>query len=117
MAQAEQYYLPIHAGMQHASSYLLIIKHFLQTFLAKISSPARAPYTHTLDTTCTSCFIFVGPSVVRALPLAAGRNEGGHYFHYKNYKLPVLFLPPLFKTTDGVIVLFQICAWAPNKYK
>ena len=25
-----------------------------------------------------------GPSGVRALPLAAGRNEAGHYFHYKN---------------------------------
>ena len=35
--------------------------------------------------------IYVGPSGVRALPLAAVRNEGGHYFHYKNYKLPVLF--------------------------
>ena len=23
-----------------------------------------------------------GPSGVRALPLAAGRNEGGHYFRY-----------------------------------
>jgi hypothetical protein len=23
-----------------------------------------------------------GPSVVRVLPLAAGRNEGGHYFRY-----------------------------------
>ena len=24
----------------------------------------------------------IGPSGVRALPLAAGINEGGHYFHY-----------------------------------
>ena len=24
----------------------------------------------------------VGPSGVRALPLAPGRNEGGHYFRY-----------------------------------
>ena len=24
----------------------------------------------------------IGPSGVRALPLAAGRNEGGHYFRY-----------------------------------
>ncbi len=22
----------------------------------------------------------IGPSIVRALPVAAGRNEGGHYF-------------------------------------
>ena len=26
----------------------------------------------------------------------------------------LLFLPPLFKTTEGVVVLFQIFAWAPN---
>jgi hypothetical protein len=26
-----------------------------------------------------------------------------------------LFLPPLFKTTEGVVVGFQIFAWAPNK--
>ena len=24
----------------------------------------------------------IGPSGVRALPLAAGKNEGGHYFRY-----------------------------------
>ena len=24
---------------------------------------------------------FIGPRGVRALPLAAGTNEGGHYFH------------------------------------
>ena len=28
---------------------------------------------------------------------------------------PLLFLlPPLFKSTEGVVVLFQIFAWAPN---
>ena len=27
-------------------------------------------------------FRYFGPSGVRALPLAAGRNEGGHYFRY-----------------------------------
>ena len=26
-----------------------------------------------------------------------------------------LFLPPLFKTTEGVVVGFQIFAWAPKK--
>ena len=61
-------------------------------------------------------FWYFGPSGVRALPLAAGRNEGGHYFHYKNYNLPVLFLflPPLFKTTEGVVIGIQIFAWAPK---
>ena len=33
-------------------------------------------YTHVY----TQIYIHVGPSVVRALPLAAGINEGGHYF-------------------------------------
>ena len=56
---------------------------------------------------------YFGPSGVRALPLAAGTNEGGHYFRYF---FPLLFfLPPLFKTTEGVVVLFQIFAWAPKK--
>jgi hypothetical protein len=53
---------------------------------------------------------YIGPSGVRALPLAAGINEGGHYFRYYSS----FFLPPLFKTTEGVVVGFQICAWAPN---
>jgi hypothetical protein len=54
-----------------------------------------------------------GTSGVRALPLAAGINEGGHYFRYI---IPFLFFsPPLFKTTEGVVVGFQIFAWAPKK--
>ena len=63
----------------------------------------------------------IGPIGVRALPLAAGRNEGGHYFHNKIIScqsfllfFSFLFLPPLFKTTEGVIVLIQIFAWAPK---
>jgi hypothetical protein len=55
-----------------------------------------------------------GPSVVRVLPLAAGINEGGHYFAYIILFL-VFLLPPLFKTTEGVVVGFQIFAWAPKK--
>ena len=54
--------------------------------------------------------IQIGLSGVRALPLAAGINEGGHYFRYFLF----LVLPPLFKTTEGVVVGFQIFAWAPN---
>ena len=46
----------------------------------------------------------VGPSIVGALPLAAGRNEGGPYFRY--VILVVLFLPPLFKIPEGVVVGF-----------
>ena len=56
-----------------------------------------------------------GPSVVRALPLAAGINEGGHYFAYIIPLFSSLFLPPLFKTTDRVVVGFQIFACVPNK--
>ena len=53
-----------------------------------------------------------GPSGERALPLAAGRKEGGHYFMYF-----LVILPPLFKITEGVVVWFHIFAWAPKKYK
>ena len=56
-------------------------------------------------------FIF-GPSGVRALPLAAGTNEGGHYFAYIFHFF--LLLPPLFKTTEGVVALFQIFACGPE---
>ena len=67
---------------------------------------------------------------MRALPLAAGINVGGHYFGTIVLRAPAeqtkvatilhifplffLLLPPLFKTTEGVVVLFQIFAWAPN---
>jgi hypothetical protein len=47
--------------------------------------------------------IFIGPSGVRALPLAAGINKSSF-----------LFLPPLFKTTEGVVVGFNNFAWAPK---
>ena len=30
-------------------------------------------------------FLGIGPSGVRALPLAAGRNVGGHYFRYFSF--------------------------------
>ena len=60
-------------------------------------------------------FRYFGPSGVRALLLAAGINVSGNYF---SYFIPLifflLFLQPLFKTTEGVIVGFQIFAWAPN---
>ena len=52
-----------------------------------------------------------GPSGVRALPLAAGRNVGGHYkWHY--------FLSPLSSGSflilpEGVVIRFQN-VWAPN---
>ena len=52
----------------------------------------------------------IGPSGVRALPLAAGINVGGHYFTYFSFFL----LPPLFKTTEGVVVGIQIFAWSPK---
>ena len=53
-----------------------------------------------------------GPSGVRALPLAAGINEGGHYFRY--YSTSFLLGVPLFKIPEGVVVGFQIFALAPN---
>ena len=86
------------------------------------------------------CIFSFGPSGVRGLPLAAGRNEGGHYFRYFGpsgavqmvsdsrrplfcifspllffFSFLLLFLgPPLFKTTEGVVVLFQIFACGPK---
>jgi hypothetical protein len=63
-------------------------------------------------------FRYFGPSGVRALPLAAGINEGGHYFRYVFLFLGVVvLLPPLFKTTEGVVVGFQIFAWAHKYHK
>jgi hypothetical protein len=59
---------------------------------------------------------FFGLSGVRALPLAAGINEGGHYFRYFSFFFFFL-LPQLFITTEGVVVGFQIFAWAPNSDK
>jgi hypothetical protein len=44
----------------------------------------------------------IGPGRVRALPFAAGMNEGGHYFRY---------IIPL------VLVVVHIFAWAPKYHK
>ena len=64
---------------------------------------------------CKECLHIIGPSGVRALPLAAGTNEGVHYFAYIfHFFLLFLLLPPLFKTTEGVVVLFQIFACGPE---
>ena len=52
---------------------------------------------------------YFGPSGVHALPLAAGRNEGGHYF-----RCFLLLGVSLFKTTEGVVVGFRNFAWAPH---
>ena len=54
-----------------------------------------------------------GPSGVFALPLAAGINEGGHYFRYI-IPLLVVGVTTVIKTPEGVVVGFQIFAWAPN---
>ena len=39
-----------------------------------------ARYTGNFHTVQTADVLLIGPSGVRALPFAAGRNEGGHYF-------------------------------------
>ena len=58
----------------------------------------------------------IGPSGVHALPLAAGINEGGHFFLSIFLFLFLGFLLPLlFKTTEGVVLGFKIFAWAPKK--
>ena len=55
----------------------------------------------------------IGPSGVRALPLAAGINESGNYFWYI---IPLLsfLVTAVVKIPEGVVVVIQIFAWAPN---
>ena len=52
-----------------------------------------------------------GPSGVRVLPLAAGINVGGHSSSLSLSSGSLLILP------EGVVVGIQIFAWAPNYYK
>ena len=84
------------------------------------SGTAESPISHRVHTTATAATAAtarvqqIGPSGVRALPLAAGINEGGHYFRYFFF-FSSLLLSPLFKTTEGVIVGFHIFALAPKK--
>ena len=59
---------------------------------------------------------YVGPSGVRALPLAAGINVGGYYkWHFFLFFLS-LFLSSgsLLIFPEGVVVEIHIFAWAPN---
>jgi hypothetical protein len=42
----------------------------------------RVPRAQTTERGPPSALVEIGPSGVRALPLAAGINEGGHYFRY-----------------------------------
>ena len=58
--------------------------------------------------------LYFGPSGVRALPLAAGINEGGHYFRYIIPLLVVGVVTTVIKTPEGVVVGFPNFAWAPN---
>ena len=62
------------------------------------------------------CGHYFGPSGVRALPLAAGINEGGHYFRYFFLFLFSCFLvlTAVVKIPEGVVVGIQIFAWAPK---
>ena len=60
-----------------------------QTKMPSWCRPVSRIYQYNRDTVgATGCLKVnilvgdVGPSGVRALPLAAGKNEGGHYFRY-----------------------------------
>ena len=55
----------------------------------------------------------VGPSGVRALPLAAGIHIGGHYFSILYHSCSLVFTA-IVKIPEGVVVGIQIFAWAPN---
>ena len=81
-----------------------------------MGSSLPCPRTRDPPLSPPSALAEIGPSGVRALPLAAGINEGGHYFAYI-FPLVIFFfflLPPLFKTTEGVVVGFQIFACGPE---
>ena len=55
----------------------------------------------------------IGPSGVRALPLAAGINVVGHYkWHF--FLLFSLLPGSLLILPEGVVIGIQIFAWAPN---
>ena len=70
-------------------------------------------FQHTQHTHPTLCsLILTGPSGVRALPLAAVINVGGHYFLY--YSTWGCSLTAVVKIPEGVVVGIQIFAWAPN---
>ena len=55
-------------------------------------------------TKCPLLMAFFGPSGVHALPLAAGINEGGHYFRY--FSSSLFLSAPLTFLSEGVIVGF-----------
>ena len=58
----------------------------------------------------------IGPSGVRALPLAAGRNVVGHYkWHFFSFFLSFFLPGSLLILPEGVVVGIQIFAWAPKK--
>ena len=57
--------------------------------------------------------IIIGPSGVRALPLAAGTNEGGHYFRYFLHLVVTLVI----KNPEGCVTAFYFFALAPNSQK
>ena len=68
----------------------------------------RAAFVCCHGTKCPLLTAFFGPSV---LPAPAEQTKVatvlGTFFHF------LVLGPPLFKTTEGVVVLFQIFAWAP----
>ena len=59
---------------------------------------------------------FFGPSGVCALPLAAGRNVGGHYkWHFSlSFFLSLFLSSSLLILIDGVVVGIRNFAWAPK---
>ena len=60
--------------------------------------------------------VFIGPSGVRALPLAAGIKVGGHYkWHFFLSLSLFLSSGSLLILPEGVVVGIQIFAWAPKK--
>ena len=67
---------------QNSENSTIIPNICLKTFLRKKQCLVKLNYKE--------CHNYIGPSGVRALPLAAGINVGGHYFKYFYFFLKIL---------------------------
>jgi hypothetical protein len=115
-------WLPIN---QHfvALSYFLILLHILffniiieckciilKTCFITCLLQYSDSYMAAVSSTSNSNLMNIGPSGVRALPLAAGINVGGHYkWHFFLLSPGSLLILP-----EGVVVGFCNFAWAPK---
>ena len=101
----------------HVPEYFILMTHNkkLKHFLTNINCLGNGFYGDKLDKPLE---IVLGIFCVRALPLAAVINVGGHFkWHFFLFFSLSLFLSSgsLLILPEGVVVGFQIFAWAPGK--